>query len=109
MFNTIRVMQKTFLKEFFLFLKEYKVVPLAVAFVMGGAVTGLVNSLVKDILLPIAGPLMSAAKWQDAVFTVGPITLSYGSFLAELVNFLILAFVVFIVVKKIMKTEDAKK
>lgn len=88
-----------------IFLKEYKVVSLAIAFIIGEASTGLVNSLVKDILLPFAAPLMSAETWKEAVITVGPITLSYGSFLADLINFLILILIIFIVAKKVMKME----
>ena len=52
--------RQPFLKEFLLFLKEYKVVSLAIAFVIGEAGTSLVTSLVKDILLPIASPFLSA-------------------------------------------------
>ncbi len=101
--------KKTFLKEFLFFLREYKVVSLAVAFVMGQASTNLVNSLVKDIILPIFTPLMSAETWKEAVFTAGPVTISYGSFLAELINFLILAFLIFIVVKKLIRTEKEEE
>ncbi len=97
--------KKPFLKEFMIFLKEYKVVSLAIAFIIGEASTGLINSLVKDILLPFAAPLMSAETWKEAVITVGPITLSYGSFLADLINFLILILIIFIVAKKVMKME----
>ena len=97
--------KKSFLKEFAVFLKEYKVVSLAIAFIIGEASTGLVNSLVKDILLPLATPLMSAESWKEAVFTIGPVTLSYGSFLADLINFIILALIIFIVAKKVMKME----
>ena len=98
--------KKTFLKEFLVFLKEYKVASLAVAFIIGEASTGLVNSLVKDILLPLAAPLASVESWKEAVLTIGPVTLSYGSFIADLLNFVILAFVVFIVAKKIIKMEQ---
>ena len=98
--------KKPFLKEFLLFLKEYKVVSLAIAFVVGEASTGLVNSFVKDILLPIAAPLMSAETWKEAVINIGPITISYGSFLADLINFIVLAFIIFIVAKKMIKEEN---
>ena len=102
-------MKKSFLTEFLQFLKEYKVVSLAIAFIMGEASTSLVSSLVKDVLLPIAAPLMSAETWKEAVFRVGPITISYGSFLADVINFLILAIIVFVVAKKIIRMEDNKK
>ena len=95
-------------KEFFEFLKEYKVLSLAIAFIMGGASTSLVNSLVNDVLMPIVEPLMSA-KWREAIFAIGPVHIVYGAFLAQLVNFLILALIVFIVVKKILKIEREEK
>ena len=101
--------KKPFLREFLLFLKEYKVVSLAIAFVIGEASTSLVTSLVKDILLPIAAPLMSAETWKEAVFSIGPVTISYGSFLADLINFIILALIIFIVAKKVIKEENSSK
>ena len=83
--------KKPFHKEFLAFLREYKIFSLAVAFIIGEASTGLVNSLVRDILLPIAAPLISAETWKEAVLTLGPVTISYGAFVADLVNFVILA------------------
>ena len=101
--------EKTFLKEFVQFLKEYKVISLAIAFIMGEASTGLVKSLVNDVTLPFLTPLITAETWREAVVHVGPVVISYGSFISELVNFIILAFVVFIVVKKVIKIEQEEK
>ena len=95
-------------REFFDFLREYKVFSLAIAFIMGGASISLVNALVKDILMPIVEPFM-AASWKEAVFTIGPVHIVYGAFLAEVVNFLLLSLIVFIVAKKILKIEREKK
>ncbi|HTX86843.1 MAG TPA: MscL family protein [Candidatus Nanoarchaeia archaeon] len=97
------------LKEFIEFLKEFKVISLAVAFVLGAASTNLVSAFVKDIFMPIISPLLSSGSWQTATLNLGPIAIAYGAFLAEFLNFIILATVIFIVVKKIMKTEDAEK
>jgi large conductance mechanosensitive channel len=94
--------------EFLEFLKEYKVLSLAIAFIMGGASTSLVNSLVNDVIMPIFEPLMSA-KWREAVLTIGQVHIVYGSFLAQLVNFLILALIIFVVTKKILKIEREEK
>ncbi len=94
--------------EFLEFLKEYKVLSLAIAFVMGGASTSLVNSLVNDVIMPIFEPFM-ATKWREAVLTLGPVHIVYGSFLAQLVNFLILALIIFVVTKKILKLEREEK
>ena len=101
--------KQSFLKEFLVFLKEYKIVSLAIAFIMGEASTGLVKSLVSDIILPLAMPLITAETWREAVFHIGPISLSYGAFVADLVNFIILALVVFIVAKKVIKMEKEEK
>ena len=98
--------KKPFLKEFLAFLREYKVVPLAIAFVMGQASTGLVSSFVEGIFLPMVAPLVSAEAWKDAALTIGPITISYGQFVADLINFIILALIIFIVAKKIIKMEQ---
>lgn len=89
--------------EFKEFIKEYKIIGLAVAFVMGIAVNDLVKSLVDNIIMPLVSPLMPSGVWQTATLTLGPIILGVGPFLAALINFLILALVIFIVVKKIMK------
>ncbi len=93
------------LKEFSKFLKEFNVISLAVGFVMGTASTALINSLVKDILMPLVQPLLSGDGWRNAILKIGPVSLAYGSFLAELLNFLILAFIIFFVVKKLLNME----
>lgn len=98
-----------FLKEFVAFLKEYKVVTLALAFIMGTASTNLVDSLVKNILLPLTAPLQTAETWDKAVFTFGPVTLTYGAFLDELINFVILSFLVFLLARQLLKLEKVKK
>lgn len=94
------------MKEFAKFLKEFNVLSLAIGFIMGTASTALINSLVKDVLMPIADPFLSGETWRDAAAHFGPVTIAYGPFLAELFNFLILAFIVFIVAKKILKTDS---
>ena len=96
------------LKEFVAFLKEYKVVTLAVAFIMGTASTNLVDSLVKNILLPLAAPLQAAETWDKAVFSFGSVTLTYGAFLDELINFVILALLIFFLARELLKLEKAK-
>ena len=98
------------LKEFAKFLREFNIVSLAVGFVMGTASTALVGSLVKDVLMPIAAPLIGAESWREAVWNIGPVQIAIGSFTAELFNFLILALIIFIIAKKFLKLEaEAKK
>ena len=95
-------------KEFAKFLKEYKVVSLAVAFVMGEASSGLVNSLVKDVLMPLFTPLMSAESWREAAFNIGSIRIAYGTLLADVINFVIIAFLIFIIARKLLQIEKGK-
>lgn len=97
------------LKEFLDFLKEYKVLPLAVAFIMGAAITALVQSLVNDIIMPVLQPILPGEEWKTATFTIGPITLKWGSFLSAVINFTIIAFVVFLIVKIVMRKEKVEK
>ena len=97
------------LKEVISFLTEYKVVSLAVAFVIGTASTNLVDSLVRNIILPLAAPLQAAETWDKAVFSFGPVTLTYGAFLDELINFIILASLIFLLARQVLKLEKAQK
>ena len=93
------------LKDFIVFLKEYNITSLAIAFAMGTATTGLVTSLVQDILMPLLSPLFLNESWKTAVLHLGPVVLNLGAFLGQLLNFLLIALVVFIVAKKVLKIE----
>ena len=95
--------------EFRDFLHEYKVVGLAVAFIMGVAITALVKSLVDNIIMPIITPFIPGGAWKTATFTMGPIVISWGAFLAELLNFVIIAFVVFMIAKIVLKEDKVSK
>ena len=97
------------INEFKDFLREYKVVGLAVAFIMGVAVTALVKSLVDNIIMPILTPFIPGGAWKAATFNIGPIVISWGAFLAELINFVIIAFVVFMIAKTVFKEEKVSK
>lgn len=102
------MIKKTF-TEFKEFLKEYKVVGLAIAFVMGIAATAMVKSLVDDIIMPILTPFIPGGEWQTAVWNLGPIVIKWGSFLGSLINFIIIAWVVFLVAKIILREEKVTK
>lgn len=97
------------LKEFIEFLKEYKVVALAIAFIIGVAASSLVKSFVENILMPIISPLLAGGAWKEATFSIGPVVLGWGPFLAELINFIIIAWVVFMIAKKVLKEEKVAK
>jgi large conductance mechanosensitive channel len=95
--------------EFKEFLHEYKVVGLAVAFIMGVAITALVKSLVDNIVMPIITPFIPGGAWQTASVKLGPIVLKWGAFAGELLNFVIIAFVVFMIAKMVLKEEKVAK
>lgn len=97
------------MKEFGEFIKEYKVLPLAVAFIIGVAATALVQSLVNNVIMPIVTPFIPGGAWQEATFALGPIVIAWGAFVGALINFIIIAFVVFLIAKKVMKEEKVTK
>ncbi len=97
------------IKEFKEFLKEYKVLGLAVAFIMGVATTSLVQSLVKNIIMPIITPFIPGGAWQTSTLKLGPIVLGWGAFAGEVINFIIIAWVVFMIAKYVFKEEKVSK
>ncbi len=96
-------------KEFMDFLKEYKVIALAIAFVMGVAATALVKSVVDNIVMPLITPFVPGGAWNTAKLTLGPIVIGWGAFLGELINFVIIAFVIFLIAKFLMREEKVGK
>lgn len=95
--------------EFMDFLREYKVVPLAIAFIMGIAATSLIQSLVNDIIMPVVGVLVPGGNWMFATLDVGPVKFLAGAFVGQVINFVIIAFVVFMVAKYALKEEKVSK
>jgi len=86
--------------EFKDFLENYKVMGLAVAFIMGVYLGLLIQSLVKDLLLPVIGlALPRLSDLASYVYPVGAQTFGIGNFLVALITFIIVAFVIFILVK----------
>ena len=98
-----------FVQEFRDFLTEYKVIGLAIAFIMGAAITDLVKSLVNNIIMPVLAFFIPGGEWQTATFPLGPIVISWGAFLAALINFIIIALVVFMIAKMVLKEEKVSK
>ncbi len=97
------------MKEFKEFLDEYKVTGLAIAFIIGAAATTLVKSLVDNVIMPIVTPFIPGGAWQTATFSLGPIVIGWGAFLSAVINFVILALVVFMIAKWILKEEKVAK
>ena len=80
---------------FFDFIREQGVVTLAVGFIIGGAVTKLVNSFVIDIVNPILGLMLGKVNLTTATFTLGTATISWGNFVSALIDFFVIAAVVY--------------
>ena len=97
------------ISEFKDFLKEYKVIGLAVAFIMGVAATALVKSLVDNIIMPIVGAFLPEGTWQEWTLQAGSIVFGIGPFLSELINFSIIAFVIFLIAKMVLKEKKVTK
>lgn len=88
------------MQEFKAFLSEYKVLGLAVAFIIGLYLGALVQALVKDLILPVIGiPLGPGHNLTGLQVIFSGQTFSFGDFLNALVTFIIVAFVIFLIVK----------
>ena len=87
------------LKEFKDFVMRGNVLDLAVAVIIGGAFGKIVASLVNDIIMPFIGILMGGVNFTDLQVTVGTAVIKYGTFIQTIVDFLVVAFVIFLIVK----------
>lgn len=96
------------LKEFKEFIARGNVMDLAVGVIIGAAFTAIVKSLVDNIINPLIGIFLGKIDFSSLVFKVGNATFKYGSFINSIINFLIIAFVVFLLVKAINKMMPAK-
>lgn len=100
---------KKLLMEFKEFLKEYKVLGLAVALIIGLAATEFVKAIVDDIIMPLIAPILPNGAWQQYVLALGPFAFKLGHFVSALINFIVIAFVVFLIAKYGFKEEKVSK
>jgi large conductance mechanosensitive channel len=105
--------KKGLIQEFVKFLQTFGVIGLAIAFVIGAASSKLVTALVTDLINPLIGLAMQdVGDLKKLSFTVVNSTFAYGDFIANVIDFLIIAFVVFILYKQLSKfklVEDKTK
>lgn len=88
------------MKDFLSFIREQGVVGLAVGFILGGAVSKVVSSLVEDIINPLLSVFLGATDNLGAAsLKIGAVSISYGHFLAVFIDFIVIAFVVYFIVK----------
>ena len=99
---------KSFFDEFKKFISRGNVVDMAVGVIVGSAFTAIVNSLVKDVITPLIGAITGGVDFTQMKYVITPATeeiaevaVCYGNFIQAVINFLIIAFVVFCMVKLI--------
>lgn len=97
------------LKEFKEFALKGNIMDMAIGVVIGGAFQKIVNSLVNDIIMPAISILTGKVDFSDMVLTVGNASIKYGNFITTIVDFLIIAFSIFLVVKYINKLNKIKE
>lgn len=97
-------------KEFRDFIARGNVVELAVAVILGGAFGAIINSFVNDIVMPLIGVILGGVDFTSLSIQVGNATVAYGNFIQAIVIFLIVALVLFLVVRsynRLIKKEEA--
>ena len=87
------------LKEFKDFVMRGNVLDLAVAVIIGGAFGKIVGSLVNDIIMPLIGLMMGGVNFSELSITVGEAVVKWGAFVQTVLDFLVIAFVIFLIVK----------
>ncbi len=110
---------KKFLEEFKSFINKGNVLGLAVGVIIGGAFSTITTSLTNDVIMPIVSIFLGGVDFSSMTVTLPsifpladgaePNTLNYGNFISAIINFLILALVVFLIVKAVNKVMSAAK
>ena len=94
---------KKLLAEFKAFIAKGSVLDLAVGVIIGAAFKAIVDSLVGDIISPVIG-LIADTNFTDLVWQIGGVSIKYGSFITAIINFLLMAIVLFFIIKAINAT-----
>jgi large conductance mechanosensitive channel len=96
--------KKSFIQEFMDFLQKFSVIGLAIAFVIGQAASKLISAFVNDLITPFIGLLTpNVGDLNKVGFTIGNSTFSYGDLISNMINFLIIALVIFLAYKQLSK------
>lgn len=97
------------LKEFKEFALKGNIMDMAIGVIIGGAFQKIVTSLVNDIIMPAIAIFTGKVDFTDLVWTVGNSSIKYGAFITTIVDFLIIAFSIFIAIRTINKLNDKTK
>ncbi len=99
----------TFLTEFKTFIARGNVMDMAVGVIIGGAFSNITNSLINDIVMPVLGIFTSSVSFAELSLNIGSAAIAYGNFIQAVLNFLIMAFVVFCLVRTINRFHQKKE
>jgi large conductance mechanosensitive channel len=97
------------IKEFREFIMRGNVLDLAVAVIIGAAFTAIVNSLVNDIIMPIIGVIIGGVDFTSLAIPVGDATITYGNFIQAVINFLLVALILFLIIRAINRMSRRKE
>lgn len=97
------------LKEFKEFAMKGNIMDMAIGVIIGGAFQKIVTSLVNDIIMPAIAIFTGKVDFSDLVITIGNSSIKYGNFITTIVDFLIIAFSIFIAIRSINKLNDKTK
>ena len=98
---------KNFMKEFREFISRGNVMDMAVGIIIGGAFTAIVTALVDSILMPIIGAISGGLSVEQMSWKVGEASIGYGAFIQAVINFLLVAWVLFLIIKGLNKAKAA--
>lgn len=100
---------KKFVSEFKEFISRGNVLDMAVGVVIGGAFTAIVTALVDNIITPLIGILVGGLDFTGLSVKVGEATIGYGAFIQAVINFLLISFVIFCVIRSFNKLAKKKE
>lgn len=92
-------------KDFRDFISRGSVINLAIGVIMGAAFTSIVNSLVEDMFMPLIGAILGGVNFEDLAFQVGEASINYGMFIQAVINFLLVALILFFILRAILAVE----
>lgn len=93
------------IKEFREFVMRGNVIELAVAVIIGGAFGKIVGSLVNDVLFPLMGLLLGGVNLAEQAVTVGSAVVKWGAFVQSIIDFIIIALIIFLMVRAVNRTQ----
>lgn len=98
--------EKGFFAEFKKFIMRGNVIDLAVGVIIGGAFQAIVSSLVEDIVTPLLGIILGKVDFSNLAVTIGDASIGYEKFITAVINFFIMALVIFAIIKAINDVSD---